>query len=210
MVSLKNLIDGFKKFRKAHYASNKTVFEKLAKSQKPNTLIIACSDSRVDPAILSSSNLGEIFVVRNVANIIPEYQSKQKSFDSTIAALEFAVNILPIKNIIILGHSGCAGVKSIVNYNNRLKNFKFLNYWLENGQKIKNLIKKNKVKAIDLESFSEKEMIKMSVNNVKKYPWIKKKMKNNQIMVLGWYFNIKECALYQFDTKNNSYKKIKT
>ena len=117
MAEVKKLIEGYKNFYKQYFVTNKNhIFENLETSQTPKTLIISCCDSRVDPAILTQADPGDIFVVRNVANIVPQYEPNWDSNHGTSAAIEFAVNYLKVKHIVVMGHTNCGGIKALVNH----------------------------------------------------------------------------------------------
>src|SRR4051812_14112193 len=103
-TALLRLIAGFKKFREKHFSEDASVYEKLAtEGQNPKTLLIGCSDSRVDPAILTGAAPGELFIVRNIANLVPPCETSTEGYHGTSSAIEFAVEILKVENIIILG-----------------------------------------------------------------------------------------------------------
>lgn len=107
-ASLQALGEGFGRFKKKYFGQDKTLFETLQKGQAPKTVLIGCSDSRADPALLTDCDPGDIFVIRNVANLVPPHSSDDSSH-GTAAAIEFAVRALKVENIIVLGHSQCGG-----------------------------------------------------------------------------------------------------
>ena len=207
MAEVKKLIDGYKKFYKDNFIiNNNNVFGDVQKSQNPKTLVIACSDSRVDPAILTNAEIGDIFVIRNVANIVPPYQPEWKTKHGTSAALEFAVNYLKVKNIVILGHSDCGGIKALVNNDiDTNNNFSFITDWVKNLVEIKNKIPEN---VKDKYVFCEKESIKLSMDNLLTFPWINEKVKKNDLKIHGWYFSIKDASLSVFDDNTGTFNKI--
>ena len=114
MSVIDSLVSGFKAFRVTNFEQRPALFEALVNNgQQPEVLMIACSDSRVDPALLLNAQPGELFVVRNVANLVPPYETGGE-FHGTSAALEFAVQALRVKHIVVLGHATCGGVKRLV------------------------------------------------------------------------------------------------
>ncbi len=109
------LLQGFRQFKEKFYNSDDPTYGKLITGQQgPKTLIIGCSDSRVDPSLLSGSGPGEIFVVRNVANLVPPCEMGTKGRHGVSAAIEFAVVNLMVENIIILGHRQCGGIRALL------------------------------------------------------------------------------------------------
>ena len=207
MSNYKNLINGFKQFYKENYCKNKSLFKKLQEKQTPQTLFISCSDSRVDPSTITKSKLGKIFVIRNIANLVPNNKSSKRN-DSTIASLEFAVKILKVKNIIVLGHSGCAGVQSIIS-KKKIKDSPYVNQWITIGSKIQESLKeKNRISKEKI-IFAEKENIKHSLNNIMTFSWIKNRSKKNELSIYGWYFSIEDCNIHQYNKEKDCFIKIK-
>lgn len=108
------LLDGYRRFRSEVWPSERARYEQLARrGQRPKTLIVACSDSRVDPQTVFDAAPGELFVVRNVAGLVPPY-SPDGVYHGTSAALEFGVRVLKVENIVVLGHAQCGGVAAMV------------------------------------------------------------------------------------------------
>ena len=108
---MKTLLAGYRKFRKDVWPSDKAHFAELAKGQKPHTLVIACSDSRVDPTTIFGVRAGELFVIRNVASIVPPYET-HGGYHGVSAAIAFAVLNLEVARIVVLGHEHCGGVEA--------------------------------------------------------------------------------------------------
>ena len=109
------LMAGFKRFRESYFAEENSVYGRLASSgQTPKILVIGCSDSRVDPALLSSASPGDLFVVRNVANLVPPFEKNSTGLHGVSSAIEFAVAILKVETVIILGHRQCGGIRALV------------------------------------------------------------------------------------------------
>lgn len=207
MAEVKKLIEGYKRFYKENFITNKNdLFKGVQKSQNPKTLIISCSDSRVDPAILTNAEIGDIFVIRNVANIVPPYQPEWDSKHGTSAAIEFAVNYLNVKHIVVLGHSDCGGIKALVDNNIDMDDkFSFITDWIRTYEDIKTKIPKD---TTDKYLFCEQEGIKSSLRNLMTFPWIKEKVKNDNLHLHGWYFSINDASLAVLDEKNGTFDKI--
>ncbi len=112
---LLKLVLGFRKFREKFFDPETALFDKLATTgQHPKTLIIACSDSRVDPSLMAGANPGELFVIRNVANLVPPHESSKLGLHGVSAAIEFAVTGLQVENVVILGHRQCGGIRALI------------------------------------------------------------------------------------------------
>ena len=202
MPRTNELIDGYKRFIKNN--KDNPLYKDLAKGQNPKSLIIACSDSRVDPSIVTDANLGDLFIIRNVANLVPPYEPMIDSHHGTSAAIEFAVNILEVNSIIVMGHSNCAGIKSLVESNSEEANseeanseFSFVKQWVNIaiGAKKRNIGNCNNNKEYC--SYCEKEAIKISIENLKTFPWIKSKVEKSQIKIHGWYLSLEDIKLFK-------------
>ena len=122
------LIAGYHRFRANRFREQSALYEELTQGQKPHTLVIACSDSRVDPAVIFDCAPGELFVVRNVANLAPEYAPG--GVHGVSAALEFAVKVLKVKGVVVMGHKQCGGVAACAGGLEKLDS-EFLGPWLE-------------------------------------------------------------------------------
>ncbi len=207
MSDIKYLINGYNNFFKKIFLKSPDKFKKLSKEQSPKILLISCVDSRVDPAIITNAKLGEIMVVRNVANIVPSLKSG-KDIDSTLSAIEFAVKIMKVNNIVVLGHSNCAGIKNLIYKKPNNKNLVYLNQWLEKAKDIRCNITHTCLSSKKLLRVAEKENIRNSLNNLMSYPWIKKKVKEKTLSLNGLYFSIETGLLYQYDNKK-SFTKVK-
>lgn len=209
MVDITKLIKGYADFYTKYYNANTSIFKNLQNKQSPQTLIISCSDSRVDPAILMNVDPGDIFVVRNVANLVPPYEEKWDSKHGTSAALEFAVNVLQVKNIIILGHSNCGGIKAFANSISNPtanKDLKFVSGWMNILDPMKAKIPST-VSNADLPCYCEKEAIKQSLSNLITFPFIKSKLQTGQLSLYGWYFDITSGSLLSVE-KNGEFSSI--
>lgn len=115
MSQIKELLSGYGQFYQKYFVEDPKTYEDLVKyGQSPKTLVIACSDSRVDPSIVLNTKPGDIFVIRNVANLVPPFESDFVNCHGTTAAIEYAVNHLKVKDIIVFGHSSCGGIKALV------------------------------------------------------------------------------------------------
>jgi len=209
------LKEGFKDFKKNYYEDDKSYIDKYVKNgQKPKLMIIACSDSRVDPAILFQTKPGEVFSVRNVANLVPPY-SPDKGLHGVSAAIEFGVVDLKIKDIIILGHAHCGGITALCNNFtsdmdkslNKNTPREFIDSWMNIASPIMSKVNL-KDSSEPLQHFIEKESIKNSLQNLKTFPWIIERIKNKELNIHGWWFELKSGELFYFDENNNNFVNI--
>ena len=197
-MSINKLIKGYQKFYYDYENDEDHVLKKLKGAQTPSTLIVACSDSRVDPAIITNANYGDIFVVRNVANIIPKFEDEHNTHHGTSAAIEYAVKHLNVDNLIVMGHSNCGGIKALIDTDFTTAADSFIKDWIEIIAEVKTCIPTD----LDYEETRcccEKKGIKQSLNNALTFDFIKERHDTGKLNVLGWYFDIKSGKMHQYD-----------
>lgn len=194
--SFDKIVQGYKKFRKKYGSGDNTVMQYLANNgQQPQVAVVACCDSRVDPALLLQCDPGDLFVIRNVANIIPPYINDEYH-QGTSAALEFAIQNLNVKHLIILGHSQCGGIESLINQNHS-EQTDFINNWV-------NLIKIPENKNDDTDNYSKLALLQ-SYKNCLTFPWVRSRILGNKLKVHLWFFDIKGAEIYVYDHDNQKY-----
>lgn len=204
------LVAGFRRFREKYFSGEDALYHRLmTNGQSPKTLIIGCSDSRVDPALISGASPGDIFVVRNVANLVPPYESPTKGVHGISAAIEFSVQNLRVENIVILGHRQCGGIRALMSGQQK-KDDTFIGRWMEliGGARDKVLAKHA---GLDFElqcKECEMEGIKVSIENLKTFPFVSEAMSSRDLKIFGIYFDIEQGQLFEFDEPNNDFKQI--
>ena len=204
----KDLINKYRDWKESSFAQEKDHFERLAKEgQSPKYMIISCVDSRVDPNAIFKSKAGEMLVHRNIANIVPPY-SQLTEHSGTIAAIEFGVTVLKIKNIVVMGHSGCGGIKngfSMCKENSFNANSSISNWLSLLKPSFNKLDKINEDESIkDLEKVS----IKTSIENLKSYPFIQEKLDSKEINIYGSWIDIGSGKIHALDLASGIFKSI--
>ena len=204
----KDLINKYRDWKESSFAQEKDHFERLAKEgQSPKYMIISCVDSRVDPNAIFKSKAGEMLVHRNIANIVPPY-SQLTEHSGTIAAIEFGVTALNIKNIIIIGHSGCGGIKNGYHmcHENNFDDNSSISNWLKLLKPVYDKISgegnDEKVK------YMEKESIIVSLENLSKYPFINAEVKSGEIMLYGVWNDIGSGSIETYDFEKKKFDLI--
>ncbi|MCC2680011.1 MAG: carbonic anhydrase [Pseudobdellovibrio sp.] len=210
-MDILRLMAGFRKFRERHFetVAEDTYFGKLAGPQHPKTLIIGCSDSRVDPALITSAAPGEIFVVRNVANLVPPYE-KGGGFHGVSAAIEFAVVNLQVENVIILGHRQCGGIRALMlNEGNVVPNG-FVSQWVKIAEQAKvNVLKKHAGEDDeDLCRHGELESIRCSLTNLKTFPFVEDAIQKRGLTLMGIYFDLESGQLLECDSESDGFRNV--
>lgn len=194
---LENMQNGYKDFREKYSQGDNSVMHQLSEEgQEPKTMVVACSDSRVDPALILQCNPGELFMVRNVANVIPPFEA-DKTHHGTSAALEYGVCYLKVRHLIILGHSQCGGIDALRD-SSGLHQDDFISNWIS-------VIDIPDEKKVDNETCG-KASIDNSYSNCFTFPWIKSAVDAGELQVHRWYFHINQGKLAVFDQKGALYK----
>ncbi len=182
------LIEGYERFRASGAAAK---VKGLAEGQAPRVMAIGCSDSRVHPATIFSADPGDVFMVRNVANIVPPFE-ESSGYHGTSSALEFAVKSLKIKYILVLGHSSCGGVAASLAQGEDQPIGDFIGPWVELMSEARDKVYKEHQGAplAELQTHLEKANVRQSLDNLETYPFIRDAVKAGELTLLGAWFDI--------------------
>ena len=199
---VKELVNGFKNFRHSYFEKKSQVLQRLAeKGQSPKTMVICCSDSRIEPSILFGTGPGDLFVVRNVANLVPPLTSKDNV--SIGSALEYAVKILRVKDIIVLGHAHCGGVAALCKSMNNDKEVEttnnptdFIESWVDIAKPALSKICFDD-KEENIEVNSERAVLLYSYKNLLTYPWLNDAINEKSLAIHAWWFDFKSVSLWK-------------
>lgn len=197
---IQKLIAGYKLFNQEYKFGKYPEYKQLVHGQKPKAIVISCCDSRVDPSTITKCQPGDLFVVRNVANLVPPFEN-DGGYHGTSAALEFAVLGLGIKHVIIIGHSKCGGINHLVTSNKNASDNSFVAKWMEIARDAKRQVKENNLanEIEDKVDLCAQYSIINSIENLSTFPWFKEKLDAGEIFVHGWFFNIGDCELSVLD-----------
>lgn len=198
MRTLDRMVAGFRSFKAAYYEQRpERVLSLVETGQQPQVVLVACSDSRVDPAILMNSEPGELFVVRNVANLVPPY-APDGQYHGTSAALEFAVRDLKVTDAVILGHSACGGVRALVAAKqNRPADRPFINPWMS--------LMADYAEGDDPDEVS-KETLKRSITNLRTFPFVREGEEAGVLNLHGWWFDMRAGQLWRLNGESGEYE----
>jgi carbonic anhydrase len=206
MKDIERFISGFRRFREDWFGAESSPFAHLAKGQKPKTMIIACSDSRVDPAILTNCEPGDIFTVRNVANLVPPYEVNG-GLHGVSAALEFAVCHLGVEHIVVLGHSGCGGINALMAGTCGCKGGGFITSWMSIAAPAwERVLTELPDKGPELQQrAAEQAAILLSLENLHTFPWIDERVVRGELSLHGWYFDLAAGELSEYDPEKSRF-----
>lgn len=206
---IQKLLAGFKRFKGSYFDENNPLYGKLAtEGQSPKILLIGCSDSRVDPALLSSAAPGDMFVVRNVANLVPPFETAS-GFHGVSSAIEFAVVNLKVETVIILGHRQCGGIRALVQSKQSDPN-SFVQKWMQIAKDAKKRVITRYPQASEEElcAHCETEAIISSIENLKTFPFVQEAIKDRGMDVLGLYFDLERGELLELDPNDSTFKPV--
>ncbi len=204
-TDIDRMIGGYKKFRKAHFSGDAELFRRLNEGQSPKTLVIACSDSRVDPALLTRSAPGEIFVVRNVANLVPPYEP-DTLHHGVSAALEYAVKVLEVENIIVFGHSQCGGIRALMS-DGQGEGTEFIETWLAIAEPARRYVREELTQLSPAQQIHacEKASLLLGLENLLTFPWIRERVEAGNLALHAWYFHIGRARLFRYDANREGF-----
>ena len=204
------LFDGVKEFNSKDFLEHKELFENLGKKQSPHTLFIGCSDSRVVPNLITKTLPGDLFVIRNIANIVPYYRESSE-YLATTSAIEFAIKVLNVSNILICGHSNCGGCKALLSDAASLIEIPHTKKWLELARPVRELVESDpelKNNHAKREWITEQLNIIEQMKHLLSYPYIKEKYKKQEINLLGWYYIIETGEIFNYMIDEKRFVKI--
>lgn len=202
---MKKLYKGIHKFTESYYKKKKNLFKKLEKGQSPTVLFITCADSRIDPNLVTNSKPGELFILRNVGNIIPPFESLSDK-NSIAAAIEFAIISLKIRDIIVCGHSNCGAMKAIFEDYNFFKEMPHLKNWLQFALPLRDMINNNEKN--EFQKKVEQQNIILQLNNLITYPMVLNLFEKGELRLYGWYYEIGTGKIYELDRDSGSFRLI--
>ena len=205
------LVAGYKRFRRTRYARERRLYEKLAdKGQQPKILVIACSDSRVSPSVIFGAEPGDIFVARNIANIVPPHDPDGRP-RSIGAAVEYAVKVLKVTDIVVKGHAKCGGVAALLSNGHGLPPTDYLKPWVEVAAPARALFPANfdRLSAEEKRLASEQAVVQNSVMNLAGFPWVREQMEAGKLRLHAWHFDIHDGVLTRLDHESGEWVKVK-
>lgn len=203
----KKLLQGYRSFREK-YSKGEIEMPDLSLGQNPQVLVISCSDSRIVPNLILGAPAGDIFAVRNIANIVPPYDERHTSYHGTSAAIEYAVKSLKVKHIIILGHTNCGGIEALVKTGAAVGT-DFVGKWMEIVSPALTKVSADKTLTEKQRCCEcEKESLKISLKNLNAFPFVRQAVKQNLLQTHAMIFDIKTFALSRYNGDKDLFEDI--
>ncbi len=199
-MSLEKILQGYQTFREKYVLGDQDIMRYLSYyGQQPQIMVVACCDSRVDPALILQCDPGDLFVVRNVANIVPPYE-KDEAHHGTSAALEFGIRFLEVEHLILLGHSQCGGIQALLNHSTAHAN-DFITNWVSLMQT------ETACSHTDADGYA-KLALHRSYQNCLTFPWIQEKIAQKKLIIHLWFFDIQSGQIFTYSETQKKYQPL--
>lgn len=203
---MRKLIRGLQQFRATYVSTHKDLLEQLSQGQHPRVLFITCSDSRIDPALLTNTDLGDLFVIRNAGNIIPPYGAANGGEG---ASVEYAIHALGIEQVVVCGHSHCGAMKGLLQLGELEEKMPLVYDWLRHAEATRRLVKEN----YDAADYSKDELLEIAIaenvltqiENLKTYPVIRSRLFQGKLKIYAWIYLIETGEVLAYDPETHSY-----
>ncbi|PZM86245.1 MAG: carbonic anhydrase [Candidatus Melainabacteria bacterium] len=206
---MQKLITGLHHFQSRIFESHQELFERLAQGQSPDALFITCSDSRINPNLITQTQPGDLFILRNAGNIIPPFGAANGGEGATI---EFAIAGLGVKDIIVCGHSLCGAVKGLLNLES-IKKLPSVVSWLSHAEATRRIVEENYIdaglNAEELLSVAIQENVLVQLENLKTHPAVAVKLSRGEINLHGWTYKIETGQVFSYDSKTGQFAEIR-
>ena len=207
---MEKLFKGVARFRQDEFEAHKELFQTLGRQQRPHTLFIGCADSRVVPDLITRTMPGELFTVRNVANLVPPYRLTEE-FVATTASIEYAVQVLEVKNIVVCGHSNCGGCAALNSTQEELLHIPNVRRWLEISKEVKGRVDRQMGDddcPEKREWLTEQINILVQMRNLLTYPYIRERYQQGLLNVYGWYYIIETGEIFNFNDQTEAFELV--
>lgn len=211
MADVTKFLDGIGVFQKQHFGENAELATSLSAGQRPQALLIGCCDSRVDPALLTACAPGDLFILRNIANLVPPYiksEGKSDDYHGVSSTIEYAVCYLNVSDIIILGHSQCGGINALMSSAKGELAGEFIGKWVSIATSARDKVLRELADAPEEKQLRacEKESILVSLKNLMTFPWVRERVNRGQLSLHGWYYNISSGQLRCYNQLNGEFE----
>jgi carbonic anhydrase len=203
---MKKLIEGFKKFQRDVFKTKRDLFTSLARGQQPRALFITCSDSRVDPCLVTQTDPGELFILRNAGNLVPSYGT---TIGSTIATIEYAVGVLNVKNIIVCGHTDCGVVKAILEPE-QVGDLPAVKAWLLQAEATRRVVRENysHLTGDALYVATTQENVRIQLEHLQTHPLVAARLRNKSLELHGWVYSIETGDVWTYDFSQDTFRSL--
>jgi carbonic anhydrase len=201
------LVKGIHSFQRGFFATHRALFEQLAKAgQQPETLFITCSDSRVVPNLITNAPPGELFIVRNVGNVVPPLALP----GGNAAAIQYAVEVLGVENVIVCGHTQCGAIQAILNPDS-VAHLEHVKRWIQNTIRVKTLVEERyaHLTASELLTVAIQENVLAQLEHLREYPFVASRLESGKLHVNGWIYDVGTGEVLDYDPEQGEFVSLK-
>ncbi len=203
---MQKLVDGVHAFRARYFATHRGLFRKLAdRGQHPETLFITCSDSRVVPNLITSTEPGDLFLVRNVGNVVPHVTVP----GGTAAAIEYAIEVLGVTNVVVCGHTQCGAVNAIL-HPESMDRLPFVKRWLAQGERVRAIVAERYAHLPEDARMlaAVEENVLVQLENLRAFPNVASRLEQGRLTMAGWVYDIKTGDVWEYDPESGQFGPI--
>lgn len=195
---MEKLVEGFKKFQSEVFGAKRELFTRLSQGQEPRALFITCSDSRVDPTLLTQTEPGELFILRNAGNIVPSYGGGV--IGGNTATIEYAVAVLGVKHVIVCGHTDCGVIKALL-HPDTVKDLPAVKNWMEQAETVRRIAQENyaDLRGEDLLVRTIQENVRVQIDHLKTHPTVAVRLRRGVLTLHGWVYSISTGEIWAYD-----------
>lgn len=204
---MEKLVKGIHSFRTGYFATHRQLFEQLATTgQNPETLFITCSDSRVVPTLITNAAPGELFIVRNVGNVVPRADLP----GGTAAAIQYAVEVLNVENVIVCGHTQCGAMQAIL-HPERVEELTYVKRWLRQTENLRRLMQERYAHLNDAArlTVAVQENVLAQLENLREYPFIADRLDAQTLHISGWVFDLARGEVFDYDPEAGEFASLR-
>ena len=200
---MQELLAGLVKFQREIFHQKKDLFRQLSSSQQPDILFITCSDSRIDPTLMTQTNPGKLFILRNAGNFIPTYGA---AIGGSTATIEYGVSVLQVKDIVVCGHSDCGAMKALL-HADKLDNLPAVKVWLQQAEITKRIVADHyrHLSGDELFMATIKENVLVQLGHLRTHPSVATRLRKGDLRLHGWVYSIASGEVWIFDKDRNEF-----
>ncbi len=200
---MEKVLKGLVRFQRKVFAKREKLFASLSKQQNPTVLFVTCSDSRIDPSLLTQTDPGDIFIIRNAGNLIPTYGA---AIGGSTATIEYGVSVLQVKDIIVCGHTDCGAMKSLL-HPEKLQELPAVKAWLQHAETTVRIVKDHcaHLKGDELFAASIRENVLVQLNHLRTHPAVATRLRRGDLRLHGWVYSIGTGEVWVYDSEKKDF-----
>ncbi len=200
---MEKVLKGLVRFQRKVFAKREKLFASLSKQQNPTVLFVTCSDSRIDPSLLTQTDPGDIFIIRNAGNLIPTYGA---AIGGSTATIEYGVSVLQVKDIIVCGHTDCGAMKSLL-HPEKLQELPAVKAWLQHAETTVRIVKDHcaHLKGDELFAASIRENVLVQLDHLRTHPAVATRLRLGDLRLHGWVYSIGTGEVWVYDSEKKDF-----